>query len=128
MGIIVEWFLWFLIVSKTVLVILMNYSFKEVWYIQYGVALTFYKPATIIEIDEFQQNSGFILLSDLQDLFLIHNGARLFINPEVFDDPSWYIFSLEEIVSALNDYSLPNNQYPIAKYDDVLICTDNDSL
>lgn len=87
----------------------------------------FYKPATLNEIDEFQQNSGFILPSDLQDFFIIHNGARLFINPEVFDDPSWYIFSLEEIENALDDYSLPNNQYPIAKYDDLLICINNDS-
>lgn len=88
----------------------------------------FYKPATLIEIDEFQQNTGFIIPNDLQKFFLIHNGAKLFINPEVFDDPSWYIFSLEEIVSALKDYPLPNNQYPIAKYDDVLICINSESL
>lgn len=88
----------------------------------------FYKPATLIELDEFQQTSGFAIPSDLQDFLLIHNGAKLFYNPEVYDDPPWYFFSLEEIVSAIKDYSLPDDQYPIAKYDDVLICINNDSL
>ncbi|GIO41307.1 hypothetical protein [Paenibacillus apis] len=32
----------------------------------------FYKPDTLIEIDEFQQISGFAIPNDLQDFFLIH--------------------------------------------------------
>lgn len=86
----------------------------------------FYKAATLIDIDEFQQISGFAIPHDLQNFFLIHNGAKLFINPEVYDDPPWYFFSLEEIANALEEYPIPDGQYPIAKYDDVLICIHND--
>lgn len=32
----------------------------------------FYKPDTLIEIDEFQQISGFAIPNDFQDFFLIH--------------------------------------------------------
>ncbi|WP_433619293.1 SMI1/KNR4 family protein [Paenibacillus cellulositrophicus] len=88
----------------------------------------FYQPATMNEVDEFQENTGLYIPGDLRDFFMIHNGARLFVNSEVFDDPSWNIFTLEEITGAVEDYAIPSHQYPIAKYDDVLICIDNDCL
>lgn len=88
----------------------------------------FYQPATMNKIDEFQENTGFYIPGDLRDFFMIHSGARLFVNSEVFDDPSWNIFSLEEIARGIEDYSIPSHQYPMAKYDDVLICIDSDSF
>ncbi|MEC0373136.1 SMI1/KNR4 family protein [Paenibacillus chibensis] len=71
----------------------------------------FYQPATMNEVDEFQENTGFYIPDDLRDFFMIHNWARFFVNSEVFDDPSWNIFSLEEITVAVEDYSIPSHQY-----------------
>lgn len=90
---------------------------------------SFYKAATNKEIEEFETETGTLLPESYKEFLLLHNGARLFevINDEL-DQSNWFVFGHEEISDYRAMEIMPDHMYPIAKYDQTLICVNENRL
>lgn len=65
------------------------------------------KPASEKEIEDLISLTGWHLPDAYLDFLRIHNGAQLFLDPELTQSVD--IFSTEEIISYYNSYYLGNN-------------------
>ncbi|MFC6548700.1 SMI1/KNR4 family protein [Cohnella cellulosilytica] len=91
-------------------------------------SFSFYKPANQEEIAKFVIETGFTLPSGYLDFLQIHNGALLFQDESGKGNPSWIIFGLDDVTDYHEQYHLTEKMYPIAKYDQTLICVDNQAV
>lgn len=90
---------------------------------------SFYKAATSSEMEDFIEKTETLLPDSYEEFLLIHNGAILFevINDE-YDYTNWLVFGHDEISEYREKDIMPEYMYPIAKYDQTLICVNEERL